>query len=307
MRFHKIVAIDQTGISEFAEAALSAMCDTLVMYQDDPSSQSELIARAQDADAVLLSWRTRLSKEALNSLPKLSYIGLCCTLYDGPYANVDMSAAGRKGILVKGVRDYGDNGVVEFLYSELIRLMSGSGEVRFAPEAIELEGLKLGILGLGTVGRMVADMGAAFRMDVRYYSRTRRADAPYPFMELGELLRGSDVISAHLPRNVVLLRREQFAQMGHGKVLMNTGLQPCYENESFLEWIASPDNYAIIDAGAATLDQREQYTAYPNIIMGRQAVGFTRNARRRLAERVVLNAREALTELGTRKESLPIQ
>ncbi len=301
MRFHKIAAIDQTGISEFSETALSKMCDTLVMYEDDPSSQSELIARAQGADAVLLSWRTHLSKEVLGFLPKLSYIGLCCTLYDGSWSNVDTAAAKEQGILVKGVSGYGDNGVVEFLFSELIRLMSGSGEVRFAPEAIELEGLKLGILGLGTAGRMVADMGAAFHMDVRYYGRTRHADAPYPFTELGELLRQSDVISAHLPRNVVLLQKEQFAWMGQGKVLMNTGLQPCYENESFLEWIALPNNYAIFDACAVAPDQRERYSAYPNIILGRHAVGFTRNARRRLAERVVLNAEEALKELEARK------
>ena len=301
MRFHKIVAIDQTGISEFAETALSGMCDTLVMYQDDPSSQSELIARAQDADVVLLSWRTHLTKEVLNSLPKLRYIGLCCTLYEGSKANVDTVAAKQKGILVKGVSDYGDNGVVEFLFSELIRLMSGSGNVRFAPEAIELEGLKLGILGLGTVGRMVADMGAAFHMDVRYYSRTRYANTPYPFMELDELLRQSDVISAHLPRNVVILQREHFVQMGQGKVLMNTGLQPCYDNESFLEWLAMPNNYAIFDGGAVAPDQRERYSTYPNIIVGRNAVGFTRNARRRLAERVVLNAKEALAELEARK------
>ncbi|HWR19827.1 MAG TPA: NAD(P)-dependent oxidoreductase [Clostridia bacterium] len=297
MRFHKIVAVDQTGISEFSETALSAMCDTLVMYQNDPSSQTELIARVKDADAVLLSWRTHLSKEVLSSLPKLRYIGLCCTLYEGPRSNVDTLAAKELGIIVKGVSDYGDNGVVEFLFSELIRLMSGSGDVRFAPEAIELEGLKLGILGLGTVGRMVADMGKAFHMDVRYYSRKRHEEAPYPFMELEELLRSSDIISAHLPRNVVLLGREQFAKMGQGKVLMNTGLQPCYENESFWEWIAMPDNYAIFDAGAVAPNQREQYLTCPNIIMGRQAVGFTRNARRRLAERVVLNVKEALLEL----------
>lgn len=300
MRFHKIVAVDQTGISEFSETALSAMCDTLMMYQDDPSSQTELIARANDADAVLLSWRTHLSKAVLHSLPKLRYIGLCCTLYEGPWSNVDTVAAKDMEILVKGVRDYGDNGVVEFLFSELIRLMSGSGNVRFAPEAIELEGLKLGILGLGTVGNMVADMGAKFHMDVRYFSRTRHADAPYPFMELEELLHSSDVISAHLPRNVVLLGREQFAKMGQGKVLMNTGLQPCYENQSFSEWISMPDNYAIFDAGAVAPNQREQYLACPNIIMGRRAVGFTRNARRRLAERVVFNAKEALEELEAR-------
>lgn len=300
MRFHKIVAVDQTGISEFSETTLSAMCDSLVMYQNDPSSQSELIARAKDADAVLLSWRTHISREVLCSLPKLRYIGLCCTLYDGPWSNVDTLAAKELGIIVKGVSDYGDNGVVEFLFSELIRLMSGSGDVRFASEAIELEGLKLGILGLGTVGNMVADMGAKFHMDVRYYSRTRHADAPYPFMELEELLRSSDVISAHLPRNVVLLGRDQFAKMGQGKVLMNTGLQPCYENESFSEWILMPDNYAIFDAGAVAPNQREQYLACPNIIMGRQAVGFTRNARRRLAERVVFNAKEALEELEAR-------
>ncbi len=300
MKFDKIVAVDRTAIGEFAREDLKKLCGTLRMFDDDPQSVPELLERAKDADAVLVSWRTRLSEEVLLALPRLRYIGMCCSLYDEASANVDLPAARRLGILVKGVRDYGDNGVVEFVFCELIRLVKGLGENRLRGEQIELDGLKLGIIGLGTVGRMAADIGSAFRMDVRYYARTRRGDSPYPYMDLDGLLRECDVVSAHLPRNAVLLKREQFALLGSGKVFINTGLGPCYDPDSFMEWIALPDNYAILDACSVDDTLRALYEAHPNIVVSKEVSGFTRNARKRLAQKTVANAAAALRELESR-------
>ena len=294
LKFHKMVALDCTGISDFAHDTLADLCDTFVDCTDDPASDAAIVARAEGADAVLLSWRTHLSRQVLAALPDLRYIGLCCTLYEGSSSNVDLDAARERVIMVKGVRDYGDNGVGEFLFSELIRLVKGLGEQRLCEESLELNGMTLGIVGLGTVGRMVAAVGAAFGMDVRYHSRTRYADVAYPYMEIDELLSACSVISAHLPRHVVLLQQPQFSSLGSGKILMNTGLQPCYDETAFLRWIADPQNFAILDACAVGDPLRSDYAASPNIIIGRQGSGFTRNARKRLADAVVANAVAAL-------------
>ncbi len=297
MKFRKIVGLDGTGIEDVAGEALASLCDTLTLYAGDPVSGQEILSRAQGADALLLSWRTRLTRDVLAALPDLRYIGLCCTLYEGASSNVDLAAARQNGILVKGVRDYGDNGVVEFLYSELIRLVKGLGDQQLCDEPAELDGMRLGIVGLGAVGRMMASVGVAFGMEVAYYSRTQYVDVPYRYRTLSDLLTHCDVISAHLPRDVVLLDEAGFSRLGNGKILMNTGLQPCYEEAAFRKWIGQANNYAILDACAVNEPLRRDYAAYPHIILGKRTSGFTQNARKRLADGVVANAMAALREL----------
>ncbi len=53
---------------------------------------------------------------------------MCCSLYDDESSNVAVKFARGQGIVVKGIRDYGDPGVVEFIVSELVRLLHGFGE-----------------------------------------------------------------------------------------------------------------------------------------------------------------------------------
>ena len=69
---------------------------------------------------------------------------------------MDIEAARNLGIEVKGVRDYGDEGTVEFIFAELISLFKGLGEHKWRNEATELKNKSIGIVGLGTLGRMVA-------------------------------------------------------------------------------------------------------------------------------------------------------
>lgn len=84
--------------------------------------------------------------------PAIRYIGMCCSLYDERSANVDIPAARARGIEVRGVRDYGDEGVAEFTLSELIRLLKGLGPHQWQSEPIELQQRKLGIIGMGATG-----------------------------------------------------------------------------------------------------------------------------------------------------------
>jgi lactate dehydrogenase-like 2-hydroxyacid dehydrogenase len=91
---------------------------------------------------------------------------MCCSLYDENLANVDIAAARKLGIQVKGVKDYGDEGTIEFIFAQLIFLFKGLGKHKWKSEATELTNKSIGIIGLGTLGLMVAKIAIHFGMIV---------------------------------------------------------------------------------------------------------------------------------------------
>ena len=70
---------------------------------------------------------------------------------------MDIAYARQKNIRVLGIRDYGDRGVVEYMLHELIALLHGYGMPSLRDEPIEITGLRVGVVGLGVSGRMIAD------------------------------------------------------------------------------------------------------------------------------------------------------
>ena len=82
---------------------------------------------------------------------------MCCSLYSPESANVDIRYANERGITVTGIRDYGDEGVVEYVVSELVRCLHGFGQESWEEMPREITGLKVGVIGLGKSGGMIAD------------------------------------------------------------------------------------------------------------------------------------------------------
>ncbi len=101
---------------------------------------------------------------------------MCCSLYAEESANVDIRAAREKNITVSGVRDYGDQGVIEYVASELIRYLHGFGGKQWQEMPVELTGLRIGIVGLGTSGQLIAAGLQALGADLYYFSRTRKPE-----------------------------------------------------------------------------------------------------------------------------------
>lgn len=297
MKFNKIVSVDNTGIDEFVHDDLQSFCEELIMYKDFPKDEKEVVERAKNAEAILVSWNTPITANIIKRLPQLKYIGMCCSLYDESSSNVDIIQAKKQGIVVKGVMNYGDDGVVEYIFSELIRLFKGIGNIQFREEQIELKEIKLGIIGLGTVGNMVADTAKFFEMDVYYHNRRKREDTKYTYLSLKEILNSCDIISTHLPRNSVVMGEEEFKESGNGKILINTGLSPSFDEHAFEKWIKCKSNFAIFDGVSANESFREKYKDYSNIIMTSVVTGFTKNARKRLAHKAVDNLRLFLSEM----------
>ena len=291
MKFKKLVSVDDTGLINEVKEALYKLADEVIFYTDYPTNNKEIINRIENADCVLVSWNTRIDKEAIKAAKALKYIGMCCSLYDEKSANVDIEAARERNIYVSGVRDYGDEGVIEFIISELARLLHGFGKHQWRKDSLELTNQKLGIIGLGTLGTMLAKRAMDFGMDIYYYNRSRR----YPlettgvkYLELDELLRTVDIISTHLPRNTQILSFDRFKAFGNGKILINTSLEPTFDLEAFDKWISNNDNYAIFD-GVAMGRHYDSLKQHQNVIYTDKVAGWTTQAKARLSYKVLEN------------------
>ena len=195
--FQKLVAIEPVSLVLSAEKALYSFADEVVMYSDIPAGDNEIIARIGDADAVLLSYTSQINRYILERCPNVRYIGMCCSLYSPESANVDIRYANERGITVTGIRDYGDEGVIEYVVSELVRCLHGFGQKPWEGIPREITGLKVGIVGLGKSGGMIADAMKFFGADIAYYARSEKKEAGakgYRFMPLNELLTWSEVV-----------------------------------------------------------------------------------------------------------------
>ena len=170
--FQKLVAIEPVSLVPSAEKALYSFAGQVVMYPDIPANDDEIIARIGDADAVLLSYTSRINRYVLECCPNVKYIGMCCSLYSPESANVDIRYANERGITVTGIRDYGDEGVVEYVVSELVRCLHGFGQESWEQLPREITGLKVGIVGLGKSGGMIADALKFFGAEISYYARS---------------------------------------------------------------------------------------------------------------------------------------
>ena len=172
--FQKLVAIEPVSLVLSAEKALYSFADEVVMYSDIPAGDNEIIARIGDADAVLLSYTSQINRYILERCPNVRYIGMCCSLYSPESANVDIRYANERGITVTGIRDYGDEGVIEYVVSELVRCLHGFGQKPWEGIPREITGLKVGIVGLGKSGGMIADAMKFFGADIAYYARSEK-------------------------------------------------------------------------------------------------------------------------------------
>ena len=289
MKFRKLVAIEPVSLIPAAEKKLYDYAEEVIMYDDIPSDDDEIASRIGDADAVLLSYTSRLEKPALEKCPDVRYIGMCCSLYSPESANVDILYAQSRGITVTGIRDYGDEGVVEYVVSELVRLFHGFGQDAWEGMPREITGLKVGIVGLGKSGGMIADAMKFFGASVSYFARSAKdwaTEKGYVFKPLKDVLAESEVIFCCLNKNTVLLHEEEFKALGNRKIVFNTGLSPAWDEQPFLEWLKG-DNLCFCDTIGAL--GGEHLLNHPNVRCMKVSTGRTRQAFDRLSEKVLAN------------------
>jgi glycerate dehydrogenase len=186
----------------------------------DRTPPDQLLRRAAEA-AILLTNKAEINRNHIQNLPKLKYIGILATGTN----IVDLAAARERGIVVSNVPAYGTSSVAQTTIALLLELTQYVGvhsqsvhDGRWTSNPdwcywerplIELDGLTMGIIGLGRIGTAVARIAAALGMNVIASGRASSRESltieklplapPVKRVDLETLFRQSDVVSLHCP------------------------------------------------------------------------------------------------------------
>jgi len=282
----------------------------LTVYERTPP---ELVReRARDADIVLTN-KTRLSAATLSELPRLKFISVLATGYDV----VDVQAARERGILVANVPEYSTHSVAQHTFALLLELCNRVGQHDAAVRAgewqrcadfsfwlqspRELHGLIFGIVGLGRIGRRVAEIALAFGMKV--CATGPREPRPLPatieWTNLADLAGKADVVSLHCPltpENEGFVNREFLSRMKPTAFLINTARGRLVDEHALADALRSGSI-----AGAAVDVIREEpmpanhpLLTTPNCIITPHMAWASLAARRRLMQTTAANIRAFL-------------
>lgn len=201
----------------------------------EQTTPEQLIERAQGS-RILLTNKTPLSCEAIQSLPNLEFIGVLATGFN----MVDVEAARARGIPVSNVPAYGAESVAQHTWALILELChhvgahadgATSGDwtrshswTHWKWPLIELHGRKLGLIGRGPIAQRVAEIGRAFGMEVMYGSLSHPAGGD-GLVPLEVIRRSSDVLSLHCrltPECQGFLNAEFLREMKPSAFLINT-------------------------------------------------------------------------------------
>ena len=271
----------------------------------DRSAPDEIVPRSTSAEIVLTN-KVKLNGEYMSSVPTLKYIGVTATGYN----IVDVAAARERKVIVTNVPTYGTQSVAQMTFALLLELTQHVGhhaqtvrEGRWtrSPDfcywdypLIELDGLTLGIIGFGKIGKMVGQLAEAFGMKVLTYSRKQ------PVAEMETLFRRSDIISLHCPltpQTEHLVNEKRLAWMKPTAFLLNTSRGPLIDESALAKAL---NEGRIAGAGLDVLAVEPPTADNPllrakNCLITPHIAWATRAARSRLMEAVVENVRAFLT------------
>ena len=245
----KIVSLDKAAVNpgDLAWDDFNKLGE-FVMY--DRSTQDEAIERAKDAEIVLNN-KVKLDRRVLSQLKKVKYIGLFSTGYDV----VDIEYCKEHDIKVCNVPAYSSRSVAQLTVAMLLEAAMGVGlhneSVKnkewanakdfcyWKQDIIELDGLSIGIVGYGSIGKYVANICNALGMKVYAYNRNHEIKEDYVTkVSLDELFKLSDVISLHCPLNKdskELINKKNISLMKDNVIIINTARGGLINEEDLVE------------------------------------------------------------------------
>ena len=202
------------------------------------TDETQTLGRIQDCDIVITN-KVIINKELMEQCSNLKLICIAATGMN----NVDLDFAKSRGIEVKNVAGYSTASVTQATFTLLFSLIGSSAYydtfvkskewskspifTNLSREFFEIKGKTWGIIGLGNIGKSVANIAEAFGADIVYYSTSGlNRDTKFKRKSLNDLLKESDIITIHAPLNEKtdnLIKKEQLSLMKKGAIILNMG------------------------------------------------------------------------------------
>lgn len=232
---------------------------TLTVYDRTP--EDKIIERVGEAEIIFTN-KTPLSKETLQKIPGVKYIGVLATGYNV----VDVKAAIERGIVVTNIPTYGTTAVAQFVFALLLEICHHvwrhneevkKGTWTNGPDfcfwnypLIELVGKTMGIIGLGRIGKATANIAQSFGMKVLAYDEYQDKSIESEnlnYVELDELLNRSDIISLHCPlfdSTKGIINKDSILKMKDGVIIINTSRGPLIAEQDLADALNCGKVYA---------------------------------------------------------------
>lgn len=255
----KIVILDALTFGDTDLSAFFKLGDVDIYQTTFPQQTNERIANA----AVIVTNKVVITKALMLNTPSLKLICVAATGMN----NVDLEAAKEIGIEVKNVSGYSTDSVIQHTFSMLFYLVGHSGYydefvksgsyskspifTDITKPFFEVKGKKWGIIGLGTIGRGVANVAKTFGAEICYYSTSgKNSSTDFLQVDLDELLNKCDIISIHAPLNektLNLLSYEQLSTCKNGAVVLNLGRGGIVDEEAVARIVETKNIYFGLD------------------------------------------------------------
>lgn len=259
----KIVFLDAKTIGEDIDLSGFDVLGEVVKYGF--STAEEARERSKDADVLILN-KVQVNQQTIG---EADHLKLVCVTATGTN-NLDKEYLDKRGIAWRNVAGYSTESVAQHTFAMLFYLLerlpyydnyvksekyvNDVSFTHFAKAFHELSGMTYGIIGLGNIGRRVADIAKAFGCRVIYYSTSGRNSQPgYERVSFDELLEQSDIVSIHAPldeNTLGLMNKEAFAKMKKSAILLNVGRGPIINEADLAEAL---NNKTIAAAGLDVL------------------------------------------------------
>lgn len=221
------------------EWSLTCEFGDVTLYDHTPYDPQEIVNRCYEADIVLTN-KVPIGQEVIDACPNLKLISVLATGYN----IIDCTYARQKGVVVCNVPAYSTNSVAQHTLALILELCHNvglhsdsvhAGEWVDAPEfcywkkpLIELDALKVGLVGFGAIGRRVGELLNAFGASVYAYAR-RQKNAPryepFQWASLEDIFAKCDIVSLHCPmtdETAGFVNAEWLASMKPSAFLINT-------------------------------------------------------------------------------------
>ncbi len=202
------------------------------------TNYEQIVERSIDAEAIFVN-KVIITKEIIDQLPKLKYIGVLATGVNG----IDIAAAQNAGITICNTPAYSTDSVAQMVFSHILHfsqnISTHTNAVKngkwsnnkdfcfWITPQIELANKTLGIIGFGNIGQKVAEIGLAFGMKVIFHNRSKKQTTiNAQQVSFDELLTRSDYISLNCPltnENRAFINADVIRKMKKTAFLINTG------------------------------------------------------------------------------------
>ena len=244
----KLVFLDTKTIGEDIDLSAYDALGEVVKYGF--STLEEIPERVKDADVLIVN-KIAINEQTIGNAKNLK---LVCVTATGTN-NLDKEYLKKRGIAWRNVAGYSTESVTQHTFALLFYLLekiryyddyvknekyiNDTVFTHFAEHFNEVNGKTWGIIGLGTIGRRVADIAKAFGARVIYYSASGSpAQEGYEQVDFETLLATSDIVSVHAPLNEYtkdLMDREAFEKMKKTAIFLNLGRGPIVVEQDLYE------------------------------------------------------------------------